>query len=452
MAEQDRRLWVDVSTLLGSRGNTTGIVRVVSQLVRHWLADGSAPVSLCAFDRLMRAFRAVAPQELQRPQPRPPARAAAAPSAIKPSTEQARSPLLDELREAHWHLQHAGRCLGRMARSVAGMAARRGLRQAKPFLRKSSPPPFAPGDAVVLPGAAWEQPEGTEVLLALKQTLGVRPIHLIHDLTPLRHPQWNQPRLTRAFTNWLPRALRCSTLLLTISEHSRHDLIAYAHQHGADLPPIEVIREGDEPGPDEGEQYPGLPSWLGGPFALCVSTIAMHKNQTLLLHVWRRLMERHGDRAPALVLVGGPGWRGDEILRDLRADASLSRRVVHLPRINDRQLRWLYRRCLFTLYPSHYEGWGLPVAESLVHGKYCICSGASSLPEVGGAFVDYHDPLDAPTCLSLVERALLAPTWLARREQRIRAEYRITSWKDCARQILELLEQHLQIHPARAAA
>jgi glycosyltransferase involved in cell wall biosynthesis len=117
--------------------------------------------------------------------------------------------------------------------------------------------------------------------------------------------------------------------------------------------------------------------------------------------------------------------------------------VVHLARANDRQLRWLYRRCLFTLYPSHYEGWGLPVAEGMALGKFCICSGAASLPEVGGALAEYHDPLDGPGCLRLVEKALLEPGWLASREERVRREYRTTSWRDCASQSFDILVSHL---------
>jgi hypothetical protein len=73
------------------------------------------------------------------------------------------------------------------------------------------------------------------------------------------------------------------------------------------------------------------------------------------------------------------------------------------------------------------------------------------LPEVGGSFVDYHDPLDAPGCLALVERVLLEPARLAQREQRIRAEYRMTTWRDCAEQTRTLLERHWQIQARRAA-
>ena len=128
---------------------------------------------------------------------------------------------------------------------------------------------------------------------------------------------------------------------------------------------------------------------------------------------------------------------------------------MHLPKVNDRELRWLYRRCLFTLYPSHYEGWGLPVAESLIYGKHCICSNASSLPEVGGGLVDYHDPLDALGCQALIERTLFEPGWLSEREARIRREYRTTSWKDSHRQTMQILDRRLGLRstmPVREVA
>ena len=180
----------------------------------------------------------------------------------------------------------------------------------------------------------------------------------------------------------------------------------YGLRQGLALPAIEKVRLGDEAGDEEVESAPvELLTQTPGPFVLYVSTVGVNKNQGLLLQVWRRLIDRHGGGVPTLVLAGQPGWRAELLLRELRADAPLSRHVVHLPKASDRQLRWLYRRCLFTLFPSHYEGWGLPVAEALAHGKCCIASNAASLPEVGGRLVDYHDPLDGAACLQLVEKA-----------------------------------------------
>src|SRR5262249_39254138 len=132
-----------------------------------------------------------------------------------------------------------------------------------------------------------------------------------------------------------------------------------------------------------------------------------------------------------------------DLLHLLRHDPLLSNRVVILHDSTDAELNWLYEQCLFTLYPSHYEGWGLPVNESLAHGKYCICSNSSSLPEIAGALPDYHDPLDLGGCLQLVERALFEPGFLENRQDEICRSYRVTPWKQCAGQILSVFREQL---------
>jgi glycosyltransferase involved in cell wall biosynthesis len=272
---------------------------------------------------------------------------------------------------------------------------------------------------------------------------------MIYDIIPLRCPHLCAPYLWELMNGWVPAVLACSDVAVTISEHSRRDLEDYGRGRGLEMPPVEVIRLGDEPGDDDRESPPaGLAD--GEPFALYVSTVGLHKNHQLLFHVWRRLIDRHGERVPKMVLVGGHGWRKETVLEDMRSDPELSRRVVTLA-ADDHQLRWLYRRCLFTVYPSHYEGWGLPVAEGMALGKFCVCSSAASLPEVGGDLACYHDPLDGPGCLALVERAILEPGWLAAREERVRREYRTTTWRDTARQTFDLLDQHFRLEEKMTA-
>ena len=181
-------------------------------------------------------------------------------------------------------------------------------------------------------------------------------------------------------------------------------------------------------------------------FARCVGTISHHKNQWLLLHVWRRLLRSHGVQVPQLVLVGGGiGSCQSDLIDLLAGDEELAGHVLYCSDASDAELRWLYRNCLFTLFPSHYEGWGLPVAEGLSYGKHCICSSAASLPEVGGPLVDYHDPYDGGECLRLVERAVFESGWLETREQRTRSEYRVTTWADTARQVLTALGKELPV-------
>ena len=85
------------------------------------------------------------------------------------------------------------------------------------------------------------------------------------------------------------------------------------------------------------------------------------------------------------------------------------------------------------MYPSIYEGWGLPVGESFAHGKYCIASNAASLPEVGGTLVDYFDPLDFMDCYRKVLRAIAEPAYVQQRETLIRSTYQPTAWRDTPR-------------------
>ncbi|MFO0881139.1 MAG: glycosyltransferase family 1 protein [Gemmataceae bacterium] len=454
-ARQDGRpvLWVDVGTMAGWRGNPTGIARTLGQLLRHWLADDKLPLRLCRKDPVRQVYVEVDASPFRDPTaPRTPPKPSEKPAPVTATwhgTPPAR--LSGEIEEAWWHLGQAAKSVGRLGRA----GYRRAWNTGRRLLARLRPPApmatFARGDVLFIGGASWKDSPSPDVLQQMRTHHGVRIANLVYDIIPLRCPHLCAPDLTRALGRWLPGVLSCSDLVVTISEQSVRDLEEYGRTQALALPPLARIRLGDEPGESRAESAP--PELVGnttGAFVLCVSTLGLNKNHHLLFQVWRRLLDRHGGGVPTLVLAGAPGWRADQILRELRADGSLARHVVHLPRADDPQLRWLYRHCLFTVFPSHYEGWGLPVAESLAHGKCCICSNAASLPEVGGSLVDYHDPLDGPRCQQLIERALLEPGWLARREEVIRREFRVTPWQRSARQTLELL-QTLQSDESRQA-
>ena len=129
-------------------------------------------------------------------------------------------------------------------------------------------------------------------------------------------------------------------------------------------------------------------------YVLYVSTLDVRKNHRLLFQVWKRLIAKHGaDAVPDLVCVGRKGALTDDFLSELENARHLGGRIVVEHDVDDAGLARLYAGCLFTVFPSIAEGWGIPVTESLAHGKYCVASNASSLPEVGGDLIDYHDPV-----------------------------------------------------------
>ena len=139
---------------------------------------------------------------------------------------------------------------------------------------------------------------------------------------------------------------------------------------------------------------------------------------------------------PVLIFVGQIGWRVEDLLAELAASDFLAGKIELRRGLSDAELRDAYRSCLFTVFPSLCEGWGLPVAESLVQGKFCLASNRTSIPEVGGDLVDYFDPMDEDDALAKIERALLERGYLPAREARVRAEYRPKSWADCVHTLL----------------
>ncbi len=138
---------------------------------------------------------------------------------------------------------------------------------------------------------------------------------------------------------------------------------------------------------------------------------------------------------PDLVLLGKRGWQSNDFVSELTNAGYLGGKIKWITDADDARLADAYQRCAFTVFPSFYEGFGLPVAESLGLGKPCLASDQASIPEVGGDLVDYFDPYELSQAYRLVEKAIFDDAFLAERRQRIRERFRATTWPDYARRI-----------------
>jgi glycosyltransferase involved in cell wall biosynthesis len=318
-------------------------------------------------------------------------------------------------------------------RDLVGMRAKR--HRFEHFVR--------PGDTIVSLGAGWGVPGYVKHIAEAKRRYGIKFSTLIHDLIPLEYESLVERRHVVQFRNWLEEAIPVADVVLTTSKHSRNALIKLAGEAGWPLPRVEVV----EPGSGLNERLmSGDQGAIDFPkrYVLFVSTIEIRKNHRLLVRIWRRLLERHGaDAVPTLIFAGQIGWLVDDLLAELTASAYLDGKVVLLPGLSDAELRQAYRSSLFTVFPSLCEGWGLPIAESLMHGKFCVASNRTSIPEVGGDLVDYFDPSNEDDVLAKIERLLLDPGYLKAREARLQAEYRPRTWTDCVHALIGKLEQAL---------
>lgn len=305
---------------------------------------------------------------------------------------------------------------------------------------------FRPGDILVCLGTSWENPRYVALIRRARE-LGARVAILIHDIIPVACPGFVETSLLRRFAPWLDGMLKNSDLVLTNSNHSRATLLDHAERHRLSMPPAEVLRFGTGFSALAAAADPGASIEFPQPFALYVSTIEMRKNHSLLLRVWRRLIEKHGAAAvPRLVFIGRIGWLVDDVMAVLAQPGPLRDKVVIRSGLSDNEVASAYRQCLITVFPSLMEGWGLPVEESLEQGKLCVASDRGAIPEVGGDLVDYFDTANDDSAFVAIERAIFDPVYRSTREARIRAEFRPRSWADCAAALVAHLD-HLCAKP-----
>lgn len=267
---------------------------------------------------------------------------------------------------------------------------------------------------------------------------GAKVVQTIYDLLPIVTPQ-SSGHSTVPMTRYLTRVMPVADLVVAISEHTKRDLTAWTEAQGIRTPRIEVFRIGDDFSVDRDREpsRAGVPAHIEpGRFILCVGTVEARKNHVLLYYVYR-LAKRRGIELPHLVIVGREGYRAGDIFHILQEDPELAGGVTLLSDLDDEGLAWLYRNCRFTVYPSMYEGWGLPIAESLAWGKPVIASGTSSMPEIAGDLVDYIDPFSVDECLASIAR-LNDDSELQGALARV-ARYRPTTWDETTRTLETLI-------------
>ncbi len=267
---------------------------------------------------------------------------------------------------------------------------------------------------------------------------GGRVVQCVYDLIPIMHPEYFEEPLAKSFSRHLSRATEYVSDFICISRHTQKDLDSYLRDRGLRLPSTVVPLAHEFHGyprnargcqPDDKDLLA-----FGSPhreFVLCVGTLEVRKNGMALLEAWLRLRSQLGEATPHLLLCGRRGWKVDGFFDLLQSDDWLKNRVRVVSGARDHDIAYLHERSLCSIYPSLYEGWGLPVGEAAWFGRTCITSKESSLPEVCGPLVDYVDPRSPTDIADLVCRTVVDREQLHRRERLIGAA-RLRTWRGVA--------------------
>ncbi|MDI1347826.1 glycosyltransferase family 1 protein, partial [Aquabacterium sp.] len=305
-------------------------------------------------------------------------------------------------------------------------------------------------DVYVMLGTAWERPSSLDFARKHRGS-GGRVVQMIHDIVPVVRPEFHVPKVSDAFSRWLKSTSEITTLYLCVSKHTGADLRRYLNDLNREaliaITPLAHEFLGKSRGVDADlPETASLTSKALRPrrFALCVGSIEHRKNGAALIRAWSAAIEQQASEVEdiKLVFVGKRSWLTEAFERELAA-ANLKRSsIVVLESCTDDELSWLYCNAMLTVFPSLYEGWGLPVGESLWFHTPCLASSSSSIPEVGGDLVRYFCPDSIKDINRALTYALRNPSELEEQRTAI-AQSNLRRWSDVARDVYSNLVDHI---------
>lgn len=261
----------------------------------------------------------------------------------------------------------------------------------------------------------------------------------VHDVSYLEHPEYftrfraMQLRLTVA------RTVRKAARIVTPSEFSRRAIID-AYQ----LPPekVQVIPNAVSAAfrPVQRDTASALVTekfGIMGPFVLTVGDLQPRKNHLGLIKAFAELMRNCPDLPHHLVLVGKQTWFTPTVRR-AAAKSGVANRIHFTGWVSDDDLRYLYGACELFVFPSFYEGFGLPILEAMACGRAVACSNTSAMPEVANAAALLFDPA-SPAQLARTMRDLLLNPELRVRMERFGAQRAASfTWSNAAQRTLDV--------------
>lgn len=218
---------------------------------------------------------------------------------------------------------------------------------------------------------------------------GGKKVATVFDLTSILFPEWHDSKTTQLDKARFQKIAESANLVITISESTKNDFLKFNPRGQMDViyPAVREVFSREDSG-NKGDQgnrvlrkYKLEPGYL-----LAVGTLEPRKNLETLVKAYLK-----SEMSEPLVLVGKSGWKNEQLLSLIK---EYPQKIKQLGFIPDEDLAALFRQASCFIYPSLYEGFGMPVLESMAVGTPVITSNVSSLPEVGGDAAKYVDPGD----------------------------------------------------------
>jgi len=254
--------------------------------------------------------------------------------------------------------------------------------------------------------SVWNNRMRRSFLLPILKKQGVSIAVHIYDIIPILYPQYCDDQTALRFMDYLGAHMLYADLVIANTKSTLKDMNELAGQIGTkQLPGVCVplganfVNAGSADGHPEEKVEPKVLSLEKSCYILMVGTIEPRKNHEFILDIYQQKLRAEGIR---LVIAGRPGWNVDALMSRIRGLKESDPDFIYLDKANDATINYLYEHAFFTVFPTKYEGFGLPVIESFLHRTPVIASDISVLREVGGDLCEYfslEDKMDLPEIL-----------------------------------------------------
>ena len=280
------------------------------------------------------------------------------------------------------------------------------------------------------------------------------PLHLpcasvgtVHDFSMLHVPGKYDPLRGVYIERVLPFLVRRLTRVITVSESSKRDIVGLARvpDERVHVIPHGVDRRRFRPGERGLAASTARRYGVDRPYLLYVSRLEHPgKNHVRLIRAFERVKSLRG--LPHQLVLAGPDWSGSDAVRRAARECAFADDIVFTGFVRGEDLPDLYRAAELLVFPSLYEGFGMPLLEAMACGTPVACSATSSLPEVAGDAALLFDPTDEAALASAIQRVLERPDLGAGLSVRGLERAARFTWERAAALTLDVLRQAASEH------
>jgi glycosyltransferase involved in cell wall biosynthesis len=265
----------------------------------------------------------------------------------------------------------------------------------------------------------------------------------VHDLSFEHLPQTFNRRSRTQLRLTVRHSVKKAARILTLSEHTRRDMIETYGTSPERITAIPLAAPSYFGRVREERELQRVRHIYGieGDYILCVSSIQPRKNLSRLVRAYESLRNKRGPgKLPKLVLVGKCAWLYDETLRSIE-EGRMKDSIILTGYVPQSDLPALYSGSICFVYPSYFEGFGLPPLEAMKCGTPVIAGNRTSLPEVVGDAGILVDPFDVNAIAAAIERLVDDPDLRQQLSVKGVARSRLFDWNETARRTLNVYEQ-----------